>query len=172
MSNYRKIYEQHYGPIPKDKDGRSYEIHHIDGNHKNDSPENLKAVTIQEHYNIHYSQEDWGSCFKIASRMKISPQEHSEIARKSAVERVENGTHHLLSGEIQKRSVNKQISNGTYHTLRRSDGSSLSSDRVKNGTHNLLKRLDGTSQTADRVKNGTHPFMTKPDGTCLAAVRV
>jgi len=26
---YRKIYEQHYGPIPVDSDGRTYEIHHI-----------------------------------------------------------------------------------------------------------------------------------------------
>lgn len=32
---YRRIYEQHYGPIPKDEQGRSYEIHHIDGNHNN-----------------------------------------------------------------------------------------------------------------------------------------
>lgn len=26
MSGYRKIYEQHHGPIPKDKDGRTYEF--------------------------------------------------------------------------------------------------------------------------------------------------
>ena len=57
--NYRKIYESHFGPIPKEKNGRSYDIHHIDGNHSNNSPENLRAVTIQEHYNIHYEQEDW-----------------------------------------------------------------------------------------------------------------
>jgi hypothetical protein len=33
-NNYRKIYENHNGIIPKDSDGRTYEIHHIDGNHK------------------------------------------------------------------------------------------------------------------------------------------
>lgn len=35
MSIYRRLYEQAHGPIPKDKQGRSYEIHHIDGNRKN-----------------------------------------------------------------------------------------------------------------------------------------
>ena len=52
---YRKIYEDHYGPIPKEENGRSYEIHHLDGNSNNNDPKNLIAVTLQEHYNIHYS---------------------------------------------------------------------------------------------------------------------
>ena len=55
--NYRKIYKQYYGPIPKDEFGRRYDIHHIDGNHDNCDASNLKAVTIQEHYDIHYQQE-------------------------------------------------------------------------------------------------------------------
>ena len=48
----RKIYIKHFGNIPKDGDGRSYEIHHIDGNHSNNDPSNLRAVTIKEHYEI------------------------------------------------------------------------------------------------------------------------
>jgi len=28
-TNYRKIYEDHNGPIPVDEDGRTYEIHHL-----------------------------------------------------------------------------------------------------------------------------------------------
>ena len=31
-TNYRKIYEKVYGPIPREDNGRSFEIHHIDGN--------------------------------------------------------------------------------------------------------------------------------------------
>ena len=55
-NNYRKIYESHFGPIPKDDQERSYEIHHIDGNRKNNDPSNLQCLTIQEHYNIHFNQ--------------------------------------------------------------------------------------------------------------------
>lgn len=91
--NYRKIYEHHYGPIPKDKEGRSYEIHHIDGNRNNNSIDNLLCVSIQEHYNIHYSQGDWTACLVMAGRMKISPQKKSELARKAQLILVEQGIH-------------------------------------------------------------------------------
>lgn len=58
MTNiYRKIYESHYGPIPIDETGRTYEIHHIDGNSENNDISNLKCVSIQEHYNIHILKE-------------------------------------------------------------------------------------------------------------------
>lgn len=46
--NYRKVYEQHHGPIPE-----GYHIHHIDGNHENDDPSNLMAVTPEEHARLH-----------------------------------------------------------------------------------------------------------------------
>ena len=46
--NYRKVYEDNYGPIPE-----GYQIHHIDGNHENDEPSNLMAVTPEEHARLH-----------------------------------------------------------------------------------------------------------------------
>ena len=127
---YKKIYEQHHGPVPKDGDGRLYEIHHIDGNPGNNEITNLIALSIHEHYEIHYWQEDWAACLLMSERMMISAEEKSELARKSAFSRVENGTH-----PWQKRS----------------DGTSFASDLVKKGTHNLLRRPDGTSMTSDRV---------------------
>lgn len=54
--NYRQIWEKTYGPIPTDDTGRKYEIHHIDGNKKNNSIENLKCISIEEHYKIHLNQ--------------------------------------------------------------------------------------------------------------------
>ena len=54
---YRKIYENHYGEIPIDENGRIFEIHHIDGDHDNNHYTNLMAVTIHEHYDIHKSME-------------------------------------------------------------------------------------------------------------------
>lgn len=79
---YRKIYESIHGEIPKDKDGRSFEIHHLDNDYTNNSPENLVALSIQDHYDIHWDQGDFGACRLIALRMGVSPEELSEICRR------------------------------------------------------------------------------------------
>jgi len=76
--NYRKIYENHYNSIPKDQDGRKYDIHHIDGNRNNNSLENLVALSILDHYNIHKSQGDLGACQAITMRMSLTPEEISK----------------------------------------------------------------------------------------------
>ena len=103
---YRRVYEQHHGPIPKDEHGRTFEIHHIDGDHTNDNPSNLKAISIQEHFDIHYSQGDWGACHAMAIRMKQSPEFLKELSQ----QRIANGTHNFLGGEIQR----KQIADGRH----------------------------------------------------------
>lgn len=128
---YKIIYERHYGPVPRELNGRPYDIHHVDGDHANNDPKNLIAVTVQEHFDIHYSQKDWYACHAIMTRMELSPEMKTELARKSAASRVEDGTH-----PWQKRP----------------DGTSLASDLVKKGTHHLLKRPDGSSIMSDRVK--------------------
>jgi HNH endonuclease len=47
-NNYRKIYEDYYGKIPK-----GYHIHHIDGNPLNNDINNLECVSSEEHSTIH-----------------------------------------------------------------------------------------------------------------------
>lgn len=81
MKKYQKIWIQHNGPIPKDNDGRSYEIHHRDGNHTNNDIENLQCITIQEHYEMHLKQGDYGACMLIAKRMNLPPN-HLSIIQK------------------------------------------------------------------------------------------
>jgi len=77
---HRKIYEQHYGiKIPE-----GMEIHHIDGHHSNNDINNLKLVTWQEHYDIHYSQGDWAACLLISGRHSITPEERSRLASLAA----------------------------------------------------------------------------------------
>ncbi len=90
-TDYRKLYERHYQASLLD----GVEIHHIDGNHFNNDPSNLKAVTLEEHYNIHKSQNDYYACVMIAQRMKIKPENWAEMAqingRKSAMANINNG---------------------------------------------------------------------------------
>lgn len=101
------VWKKHYGKIPKDESGRSFEIHHVDGNPLNNSIENLKCVSIEEHYKIHLEQEDYGGAFLIAIRMKISPEEISELARKQSLKQLEKGTHNFQNIINRNPLVNK-----------------------------------------------------------------
>ena len=138
--SYIKIYKKHYGKIPVDDDGRSYEIHHIDGNHTNNDPLNLKAVTIQEHYDIHYAQGDWYACLLISGSLKISTEEKSNLSRLGALESVKNGTHNFLSGEIQRRTQQKLVESGEHHWQDSEEATRRNLKRIEDGTHHFLDR--------------------------------
>lgn len=112
--NYRKLYESVHGPIPKDELGRTYHIHHIDGNRQNNDISNLVALSLQDHYDVHYSQGDWIACTRLGHLLKMDSQQISELYSKSAKEQVLNGTHHLLGGEIQRKSNNARVAAGTH----------------------------------------------------------
>ena len=144
--NYRKIWSGVNGAIPKDQDNRSFEIHHIDGNRTNNALGNLICISIQEHYYIHLSQDDYYACYLIGLRMNLSKGEISKLSSLTQKERVKNGTHHLL----------------------KINGNSVSSERVKNGTHNFL----GPENNNKRVREGTHPFSKNSNGTSIASVNI
>lgn len=80
--NYRKIWESYNGPIPIDEYGRTFEIHHIDGNRQNNDIQNLLCLSIEDHFKIHYEQEDHSACFKIAERLMLSSEERSSLQSK------------------------------------------------------------------------------------------
>jgi hypothetical protein len=134
----RKVWISHNGPIPKDENGRSYEIHHIDGNPKNNSLENLLCVTINEHYEIHRNRGDWGAAALIARRSKMTLEEISKLTKSHNEKMIENGTHPFL---------------------KRPDGTSVGLDVAKRlietGTHNFI----GSPYAAKMYENGTHPFL-------------
>jgi hypothetical protein len=171
-NDYRKIYKSHDGVIPRDAEGRKYEIHHRDGDHENNAIENLQCVSIQEHHDIHYSQEDWGACHRIAQRMSLTPTEISDLARKAALKRVENKTHNFLTRADGSSVTSDRVKAGTNPFQTRADGTSHTSDRVKAGTNPFQTRADGSSVTSDRVKAGTNPFQTRADGSNLQTDRV
>jgi hypothetical protein len=61
MVDYRKKWEKAYGAIPEDDLGRPYDIHHVDGNRRNNCLDNLQCLSIEEHYEIHKKLwEDFG----------------------------------------------------------------------------------------------------------------
>jgi hypothetical protein len=68
----RNVWKSFFGEIPKDDSGRSYEIHHMDGNCENNDIQNLSCVSIEEHYNIHLNRGEVASANLIADRMKMS----------------------------------------------------------------------------------------------------
>jgi len=70
MNKHRRIWEAHNGRIPVDEKGRSYEIHHVDGNHNHNEIDNLKCVSIEEHYRIHLNQGDIVEAALVAKRMR------------------------------------------------------------------------------------------------------
>ena len=84
--NYRRLWKEYHGTdIPKDEQGRSYEIHHVDGNRNNNSIENLICVSIEEHKKIHLEQGEVWVANLIADRLdKVYEKgwQHSEETRK------------------------------------------------------------------------------------------
>lgn len=60
------------------------DIHHIDGNHSNNDITNLKLVTVQEHYDIHLSQGDYGAAYMVSLRLNLSDEEKSRISSLAA----------------------------------------------------------------------------------------
>ena len=141
-NKYRKIYEHHHDLIPKEENGRIYEIHHIDGNHSNNDPSNLISITLQEHYDIHYSQNDFGACYLMATqRMNKTPEELSDLSSKFAKQRIKNGNWHF---------------SGDNHA-----GVRANSERIKNGTHHLLDSKMQSKINNIRIKNGNHPSQLK-----------
>lgn len=67
--NYRQIWIKNNGPIPVDEQGRSYEIHHIDGDRTNNVIENLQCVSLDQHYQIHLEQGDYHAAKMISKRL-------------------------------------------------------------------------------------------------------
>lgn len=139
---YRKIYEAHHGAIPREENGRSYEIHHIDGDHSNNNIENLVAVTLQEHYDIHYSQEDYRACYLMAAKLGKSVDEMKKLS---------------------SLAIQKQIKNGTFNFLKRADGTSIAQEmnrkRLEDKTHIFINPVfikENTEKVRARVAAGTH----------------
>lgn len=176
--SYIKIWETHYGPRPVDPvTGKKFEIHHIDGDPSNNDIDNMIAVTIKDHYDIHYSQGDWGACHAIALRMKKTKEEISELARAAQLKKVKDGTHHCLGPEMNRR----RIEAGTHHWLDGRKSSETQTALVESGNHHFVSsdwqrenqlrlvtegkhNFTGGKLQRELVKSGVHHFVTDNPG--------
>lgn len=151
-NKYRKIYENHFGKIPVDENNRTYDIHHIDGDHNNNHPDNLKAISLREHYDIHYSQKDWSACQLISLRLEISPEERSLISKMTQQKRVEDGTHPFLKNSPSRpisrgnRTYKKIGSNGSRPLCAECGIRPVAINYVKNGQNYYRKKCDHCSR--------------------------
>lgn len=136
-TNYRKIWERHHGPIPKDENGVSFQIHHIDGNKNNNNIENLTCLSIEDHYQLHLSQKEYAAARLIAIQMKRSPEEISELSRKTIT-----------------RTNQRMIQDGTHPWLAPDHNRRKNAEAIASGTHNWL----GPENNKRRIEAGTHPF--------------
>lgn len=168
---YKKTWISHNGKIPKDENGISYEIHHINNDKNDNRIENLTCVSIKEHFEIHYKQKNYKACQLIASRMnnpllgKKMSDEFKKMQSEIQKEKVRNGTHHLLSGEIQRISNLDRSVKGIHNFQSKESIESVKKrnfENINNGTHSLLMRSDGSSVGGDttnkRITDGTHHF--------------
>lgn len=154
----RKIYEKHHGPIPFDDNGRRLEIHHIDGDHNNNTITNLVAVTIEEHYDLHYEQEDWGACYAIGVRMKMSPEQLSKLSSDTQNKRITDGTHHFITNN----PVHRRIEDGShlfYDESFRANTNKILREMFIDGSHPFCDGSSATLRNKKRVENGTHHFL-------------
>lgn len=148
MANYRKIWEDANGPIPKDELGRSYEIHHIDGNRKNNDLSNLMCVSIQEHYDIHKNQKDYIAAFIIAQRLHLSKDEMDTLTKQMAKSKI--GTEPWNKGKIgiySQETLNRiAIASSKTSKGRQSWNKGLNKandERIKNASEKISKSLIG-----------------------------
>jgi hypothetical protein len=80
--DYRSIWKKHYGEIPVDENGITYDIHHIDGDRSNNDISNLQAVSLKEHYEIHLTKGQYSAAHYISQRLHLTKEEREWINNK------------------------------------------------------------------------------------------
>lgn len=117
MSRKSHIYVKNWEVYNNKKLPKGYEIHHIDGNHDNNDPKNLKAVTIHEHFMIHYEQKDYGATQAILARMSLTDEQKEiikECASKHQLKLLAEGKHNFQKMTKEKRrEISKKVGNLT-----------------------------------------------------------
>ncbi len=98
----RRIWIAAFGEIPVDENGKSYDIHHINGDPLDDSLSNLMCLSRKEHHALHTAQGDYA----------VDSQHHfksSSWQQDIALKQVANGKHPFQSKEMHSKRVSMQF---------------------------------------------------------------
>jgi endogenous inhibitor of DNA gyrase (YacG/DUF329 family) len=67
---HRYVWEKYNGPVPV-----GHFVHHIDGDPLNNAPDNLQAVTVEQHIREHWSEERSEAARQHASEIRVLASE-------------------------------------------------------------------------------------------------
>ena len=166
------------------RSGRTYDIHHIDGNVQNNDISNLIALSVHDHYLLHVKQEDWYAAKRLAERLSRTQEEISKLASEAArkllaegknmlkkwhedhpdfrrelqKQRIASGEHSWTTDEHRENTSKRQkekVNNNTHHLL----GGVIQRRLVANGTHHLLGGEIQRKTNRKRVENRSHNFL-------------
>ena len=148
--NYRKLWESNFGSIPTDEFGRTYEIHHKDGNNENNNLDNLMCVSIQEHYDIHFKQGDYFACMLMSERMSLSQEDIKILTKLAMSKRDQTGEKNPMWGKSTSETVKKCWDNRDEQ-YRENFGKKVSETRKKLGSASGSKNpMYGRSAVTER----------------------
>lgn len=159
MRNHKK-YKKIWETYNKKELPKNLEIHHIDGNYNNNDPNNLLAVSIDEHLKIHLQQNDHSAVQAILMRMQRTEEKIKllkESASKHQSNLFKNKKHNFQKKEIQEKRLHAAKKE---HERRRKEGLGAFlgiHDTVKNGKNarNKMSRemeLELASKMVDKIR--------------------
>lgn len=164
MKSYYYIWVKHNGEVPKDEFGRSFDIHHIDGNNKNNDINNLKCISIQEHYDIHFKQGDQGACHAIRIRMGnvVTGWTHSEETRKK-ISQIQKGRkqtpEHIENARLGRLKNLHKRKKPTYSEeglkrLKESNKNRVVSEETRKKRSESMKKIKKTEEWKNKISEG------------------